>query len=89
MQVEIFEKLKNEDSTFWIKLIEKWLYKKNTITITAKPSEDLMRSIGKEDKRRVNERKSLLGKKGLRELEIKLQNAIDENDVSDSFYLYF
>ena len=81
-QVEIFEKLINENtSTFWLKLIEKWFHKTNSITIIAKPSEELMRSIGDEDKRRINERKTLLGKKGLRELEIKLQNAIDENDV--------
>jgi hypothetical protein len=53
------------------------------VTITARPSEDLMRSIGEEDKRRVSERKASLGKKGLRELEIKLQNSIDENDVID------
>lgn len=58
------------------------MHKANTITITAKPSEDLMRSIGEEDKRRVSERKATLGKKGLRELEVKLKNSIDENDVS-------
>ena len=53
-----------------------------SVTITAKPSEELMKSISDEDKLRVEERKRTLGKKGLKELKIKVENAIEENDVS-------
>ena len=80
-QIEIFQKLQNENSTFWLKIIEKWLSNVHTVTINARPSEELMRSIGEEDKQRISGRKASLGKKGLRELEIKLKNSIDENDV--------
>lgn len=40
-----------------------------------------MKSISDEDKLRVEERKRTLGKKGLKELKIKVENAIEENDV--------
>jgi Zn-dependent M16 (insulinase) family peptidase len=80
-QAEILQKLKDERDEYWLRVIERWFYKTNTVTIIAKPSEELSRKIGEEDKQRVNERKTRLGKKGLRELEDKLQNAIDQNDV--------
>jgi hypothetical protein len=41
-----------------------------------------MKSISDEDKLRVEERKRTLGKKGLKELKIKVENAIEENDVT-------
>lgn len=40
-----------------------------------------MSSIGEEDKKRVEERKKQFGKKGLKELRMKLENSIAENDV--------
>ena len=40
-----------------------------------------MKSIGDEDKQRVDERKKKLGKKGLKELKLKVENAVYENDV--------
>ena len=53
----------------------------HSITIIAKPCEKLMKSIGDEDKQRVDERKKKLGKKGLKELKLKVENAVYENDV--------
>ncbi len=51
------------------------------MTVIAKPSEKLMNSIGEENRIRVDERKNRLGKKGLKELKVALENAIEENDV--------
>ncbi len=43
-----------------------------------------MKSISDADTQRVEERKKKLGKKGLKELKIKVDKAIAENDVSES-----
>jgi Zn-dependent M16 (insulinase) family peptidase len=88
MQAEVFEKLKQEAEGYWLDVIKKWIYKTNSITIIAKPSEDMMHKIGEEDKQRVAERKQRLGKKGLAHLEHKLENAIDQNDVSMCLCMY-
>lgn len=56
-----------------------------------------MKENGKADKQRVAERKTKLGKKGLKELAKRVENAIEENDVSflsnsfhdDELYLFF
>lgn len=57
--------------------------------VVGKPCQDLMKSIGNENEKRVEERRKSLGKKGLKELKVKLENAIEENDecdVPDEFY---
>ena len=55
------------------------------MTVIAKPSEELMKSISDADNKRVEERKKTLGKKGLKELMIRVENAIQENDVTFYF----
>ena len=48
-----------------------------------------MKSIGDEDKQRVDERKKKLGKKGLKELKLKVENAVYENDVFETNFNKF
>lgn len=62
-------------------MIDKYLVKANFVAITGKPCEKLMKSIGEEDRLRVEERKKKYGKKGLKDLKMKAENAISENDV--------
>jgi Zn-dependent M16 (insulinase) family peptidase len=81
MQYKIFESLELENAAFWLDLADKYLKKSYSVTIIGKPCEKLMHSIGQEDKQRVDERKRTLGKKGLKELKNKIDNAIDQNDV--------
>lgn len=80
-EYRIYENLSKESVDYWLDLARKYLIDSFSVTITAKPSEDLMKSISDEDKLRVEERKRTLGKKGLKELKIKVENAIEENDV--------
>jgi Zn-dependent M16 (insulinase) family peptidase len=86
MQHRIFESLESENKSFWLQLADKYLNKTYSVTIIGKPCEKLMHSIGAEDKSRVDERKRTLGKKGLKELKNKVDNAIDQNDVC--FFMY-
>ncbi len=81
MQADVFVKLIDQSKEFWLDVIKKWIYKTNTVTVIAKPSEEMMRKISEDNKRRVSERKTKLGKKGLLELERALENAVDQNDV--------
>lgn len=88
-QANIFEDLKSETSDFWLDLADKYLRKSFSVTINAKPCEKLVKSLGDEDKQRIEERKKRLGKKGLKDLKHIVENAIDENDgaeVPDSVY---
>ena len=88
-QAKIFEDLKSEDTQFWLELADKYLRKTYSVTIHAKPCEKLVKSLGDEDKLRIEERKKKLGKKGLKDLKRAVENAIDENDgaeVPDSVY---
>ena len=80
-EYRIYEDLRKETTDYWLNLARKYLIDSYSVTITAKPSEELMKSISEEDKLRVEERKRTLGKKGLKELKIKVENAIEENDV--------
>ncbi len=81
-QINTFESIKSETSEFWLKLIDEFLIKAFSVTIIGKPCEKLMHSIGEEDKQRVEERRKALGKKGLKDLRNKVDNAVSENDVS-------
>jgi Zn-dependent M16 (insulinase) family peptidase len=81
-QINTFESIKTETSAFWLKLIEDFLFKAFSVTIIGKPCEKLMHTIGEEDKRRVEERRKALGKKGLNDVRTKVDNAVSENDVS-------
>ena len=73
-----------EKSDYWLELANTYLLKSHSATVIAKPSESLMKSISDADTQRVEERKKKLGKKGLKELKIKVDKAIAENDVSES-----
>lgn len=73
--------MKSETKEFWLDLADKYLRNSFSVAVTAKPCEKLAASIGEEDKRRVEERKKTLGKKGLKELKQIVDNAIEENDV--------
>jgi len=81
-QINTFESIITETSEFWLKLVEDFLYNAFSVTIVGKPCEKLMHSIGEQDKQRVEERQKALGKKGLKDLRIKVDNAVSENDVS-------
>lgn len=74
--------LKEAGENYWIDLLKRYMVGPNWVEVKAKPCEKLMNSIGEEDKQRVEERKKQLGKKGLKELKTKVENAIDQNDVS-------
>ena len=89
MQTQIFEHLRTESTEFWLSLIKKFMLDSYYVLIIGKPCEVLMKSMGEEDKKRVDERKKQLGKKGLKELKVKEENAIEENDeceLPDDFY---
>jgi Zn-dependent M16 (insulinase) family peptidase len=77
----LYESLQTEKSDFWLDIAHNYLLKSHSVTVIAKPSEDLMKSISDADSQRVEERKKTLGKKGLKELKIKVDKAIAENDV--------
>lgn len=79
-QIDIFQELKQESVEFWIELANRYL-RTHTVTVIGRPCERLMKDIGEQDKQRVNERKKKLGKKGLKDLKNKVENAIDQNDV--------
>ena len=72
--------MKQESVEFWIELANRYL-RTHTVTVIGRPCERLMKDIGEQDKQRVNERKKKLGKKGLKDLKNKVENAIDQNDV--------
>ena len=76
-----YESLKQESNQYWLDLADKYLLKAHSATVIAKPSEELMKSISEVDNKRVEERKKTLGKKGLKELKIRVDNAVEENDV--------
>lgn len=78
-QHKIFEALESESESFWLNVADKYL-KSHSVTIIGKPCEKLMRSNGAEDQLRIDERKKNLGKKGLKELRVKVENAINQND---------
>jgi Zn-dependent M16 (insulinase) family peptidase len=78
-----YEDLKSEPNDFWLELADRYLLKAHSATVIAKPSEELMKSLSDEDQRRVEERKRVLGKKGLKELKIKVDKAIEENDEQE------
>jgi hypothetical protein len=73
--------LKNENESYWLELINKYILKSFCVTVIGKPSEELMKSIADQDKIRVEERKKELGKKGLKELQKAVDNAQAKNDV--------
>ena len=77
----VFDSLKSEPKLFWIELADRYLIKAPSVTIIGRPSETMMHAIGDEEKQRVEERRKKLGKKGLKELRVKVKNAIDQNDV--------
>ena len=60
----------------------------HSVTVIAKPCEQLMKDLGEQDKQRVNERKKKLGKKGLKDLKKIVENSIDQNDVNLKFKIY-
>lgn len=81
-QTSLFESLLNDtDESYWINLLKQYMVGTNWVEVKAKPCEKLMRAIGEEDKQRVEDRKKQLGKKGLKELKAKVDNAVDQNDV--------
>lgn len=80
-QTDVFNELRQEPVEFWLDLARKYLLT-HSVTVIARPCEQLMRELGEQDKQRVSERKKKLGKKGLKELKSKLENAVDQNDVS-------
>ena len=89
MQTRIFESLRTESKDFWLNVIKKYMLESNFVLVIGKPCQTLMKSMGEEDKQRVEERKKQLGKKGLKDLKIKVENAIEENDeceLPDDFY---
>jgi Zn-dependent M16 (insulinase) family peptidase len=86
--VQTFERLKSQFENFWIDLLKKWIYQTPSVEVIAKPSEHLMKENGKADKQRVADRKTKLGKKGLKELAKRVENAIEENDVGFIFIFY-
>ncbi|OCF37287.1 cytoplasmic protein [Kwoniella heveanensis BCC8398] len=74
----ILEAYKAED---WIKLLDQYYVSSPSITIVGKPSAALSAKIEKDEKERVEKRKSELGEEKLKELEKKLQNAKAASDV--------
>jgi Zn-dependent M16 (insulinase) family peptidase len=86
--VKTFVNLKTEPTQYWLDLAEKYMRKGHTVTILARPSEQLAQQLGEQEKQRVEERKRTLGKKGLKELKNKVQNSIAENEALIAFFLY-
>ena len=65
-------------------LARTYLLEASSVTVNARPSEKLKSELGNEESQRVSERKKSLGKKGLKELKLRVDNAIDHNDVMKS-----
>jgi Zn-dependent M16 (insulinase) family peptidase len=84
-QTKIFEDLRNEKEAYWLGLIDKYILNSFCVTVIGKPSEELMKTLAEQDKKRVDERKKTLGKKGLKELQQIVDNAQAKNDV----YLHY
>jgi Zn-dependent M16 (insulinase) family peptidase len=77
----IYEDLCKENVTYWLDLLRKYVLDAFHVQVIGRPSEELMKSIADEDEKRVEERKKRLGKKGLKELQTRVDNAQAENDV--------
>ena len=87
-QAQIFENLKSESVDFWLELADRYVRKAYSVSVQAKPCEKLVKSLGDEDKQRVEERKKKLGKKGLKELKLTVENAVAEKDVWFFFVVF-
>eukprot|EP00794_Sanderia_malayensis_P015886 gene15886-17486_t len=75
------ERLKNENSEFWLALLVEFLVEKPKVVIIGDPSAELMKTMADEEKARVEKQRHELGDKGLKEKEEALEEASDENEV--------
>lgn len=82
-QTKVFKDLSKESADFWIALLKNYMLDAFSVTIVGKPSETLKKEIEKQDQERVDERKKRLGKKGLSQLQKRVDNAQAQNDDTD------
>jgi Zn-dependent M16 (insulinase) family peptidase len=74
------EKMLRENETFWKGLIKEWLLEKVTVMVLGKPRIELSNKIAATRKKRLEERKTLLGKEGLLAKALELEEAKRWND---------
>lgn len=75
-------RLDQEDITFWVGLLKKYLIDGPSVTIRGIPSLAEQHRMTAEEKDRVEKQRTTLGVNGLNEKEKILNGAIEQNEVS-------
>ena len=74
------EKLLKEDASFWLNMLSE-ITKKKTVTIRGIPSVEFQKQMADEEKSRIEAQRSKFGENGLKELGVKLERSIAENEM--------
>ena len=74
-------RLKKENADFWLNLMNKYVTKDKMILVVGNPSEEKMKLMGEEEKRRVKRQREQLGEEGLAKKKRILEKALEENSV--------
>jgi len=74
------KKLRLESEEFWIQLLKKYIIDKPKVVIIGEPSNKLMTDMAEEEKKRIEEQKTMLGENGLAKKGDELESAIEQNE---------
>ncbi|XP_054283976.1 uncharacterized protein C05D11.1-like [Macrosteles quadrilineatus] len=80
-QVADLYKMQEEDMTFWTSLIKQYLLTGASVTVRGVPSVDEQQEMAREEKLRVQSQRDLLGVDGLKEKELMLTQAMEQNEI--------
>lgn len=80
--IQRLEKLRQESVTFWVDFLKKYFISSRSVSITGKPSAQLMKEMSEGEKKRVAEQRESLGEEGLKRKRQRLEKATDENEVA-------
>jgi len=83
----ILKELQNKEIMFWKEILKKYFINCNRVIVRGIPSIERQEELANQEKERVQERHTTLGKEGLKEKAVELLNAKVECEVRIIKYL--